>query len=58
MPTRIGVLDSRTIRSFLNGRHKDDEGHCMSTGGFTKSAFIDFTENLAWEDDDIPPLKI
>lgn len=30
--------DAQAIRSFLGGRHKDDKGRYVSTGGFTKDA--------------------
>lgn len=32
------AMDSQAIRSFLGGRHKDDKGLYVSTGGFTKDA--------------------
>ena len=35
---RKGQMDSQEIRSFLGGRHKDDRGLYVSTGGFTKDA--------------------
>lgn len=35
---RAGKIDSPSIRSFLGGRHKDDRGLYVSTGGFTKDA--------------------
>ena len=35
---RKGQMDSKSIRSFLGGRHKDDRGLYVSTGGFTKDA--------------------
>ena len=31
-------MDSKSIRSFLGGSHKDDRGLYVSTGGFTKDA--------------------
>jgi restriction system protein len=31
-------MSSQQIRSFLGGRHKDDPGLYVSTGGFTKDA--------------------
>ena len=31
-------MGSQEIRSFLGGRHKDDKGLYVSTGGFTKDA--------------------
>jgi restriction endonuclease Mrr len=33
---RQGAMGSQEIRSFLGGRHKDDKGIYVSTGGFTK----------------------
>ena len=35
---RKGQMSSQEIRSFLGGRHKDDRGLYVSTGGFTKDA--------------------
>jgi restriction system protein len=35
---RTGQMDSKAIRSFLGGRHKDDRGLYVSTGGFSKDA--------------------
>ncbi len=35
---RKGQMGSGEIRSFLGGRHKDDRGLYVSTGGFTKDA--------------------
>jgi restriction system protein len=35
---RKGQMGSNEIRSFLGGRHKDDKGLYVSTGGFTKEA--------------------
>lgn len=35
---RKGQMDSKSIRSFLGGSHKDDRGLYVSTGGFTKDA--------------------
>lgn len=35
---RQGAMGSQEIRSFLGGRHKDDKGLYVSTGGFTKDA--------------------
>lgn len=31
-------MGSQEIRSFLGGRHEDDKGLYVSTGGFTKDA--------------------
>ena len=38
---RSGQMDSKAIRSFLGGRHKDDRGLYVSTGGFTKDAYYE-----------------
>jgi restriction system protein len=35
---RSGQMGSQAIRSFLGGRHKDDRGLYVSTGGFSKDA--------------------
>lgn len=35
---RRGAMGSQDIRSFLGGRHKDDRGLYVSTGGFSKDA--------------------
>lgn len=35
---RGGAMGSKEVRSFLGGRHKDDRGLYVSTGGFTKDA--------------------
>lgn len=35
---RQGAMGSQEISSFLGGRHKDDKGLYVSTGGFTKDA--------------------
>lgn len=35
---RKGTISSQELRSFLGGRHKDDRGLYVSTGGFTKDA--------------------
>lgn len=35
---RTSVIGSQEIRGFLGGRHKDDKGLYVSTGGFTKDA--------------------
>ncbi len=35
---RNARMGSSEIRSFLGGRHKDDRGLYVSTGGFTKEA--------------------
>lgn len=38
---RGGQMDSKAIRSFLGGRHKDDRGLFVSTGGFSKDAYYE-----------------
>lgn len=38
---RNGQMGSQAIRSFLGGRHKDDRGLYVSTGGFTKDAWYE-----------------
>lgn len=38
---RSGQMGSQAIRSFLGGRHKDDRGLYVSTGGFTKDAWYE-----------------
>lgn len=38
---RDGRMSSDGIRSFLGGRHKDDRGLYVSTGGFTKDAMYE-----------------
>lgn len=38
---RGGQMGSPHIRSFLGGRHKDDRGLYVSTGGFTKEALYE-----------------
>jgi restriction system protein len=39
---RLGEkIDAPAIRSFLGGRHKDDRGLFVSTGGFTKEAYYE-----------------
>lgn len=38
---RKGQMGSQEIRSFLGGRHKDDRGLYVSTGGFTKDALYE-----------------
>lgn len=35
---REGSIGSKDVRSFLGGRHKDDRGLYVSTGGFSKDA--------------------
>jgi restriction system protein len=39
---RLGEkVDAPALRSFLGGRHKDDRGLYVSTGGFTKDAYYE-----------------
>src|SRR5690606_17129714 len=38
---RDGRISSQHIRSFLGGRHKDDRGLYVSTGGFTRDALYE-----------------
>jgi restriction system protein len=38
---RTGQMGSNAIRSFLGGRHQDDRGLYVSTGGFTKDAYYE-----------------
>ena len=39
---RLGEkIDAPALRSFLGGRHKDDRGLYVSTGGFTKEAYYE-----------------
>jgi len=38
---RSGQMGSQAIRSFLGGRHKDDRGLYVSTGGFSKDALYE-----------------
>lgn len=38
---RHGQMRSQDIRSFLGGRHKDDRGLYVSTGGFTRDAYYE-----------------
>ncbi|CAK7040200.1 restriction endonuclease [Saezia sanguinis] len=38
---RNGRMGSQDIRSFLGGRHNDDRGLYVSTGGFTKDAYYE-----------------
>ena len=38
---RSGAMGSQAIRSFLGGRHRDDRGLYVSTGGFSKDAFYE-----------------
>lgn len=38
---RSGQMGSQAIRSFLGGRHKDDRGLYVSTGGFSRDAYYE-----------------
>jgi restriction system protein len=38
---RRGQMGSASIRSFLGGRHKDDRGLFVSTGGFSRDAYYE-----------------
>lgn len=38
---RRGSMGANDIRSFVGGRHKDDKGLYVSTGGFTKEAYYE-----------------
>lgn len=38
---RTGAMGSKEVRGFLGGRHKDDRGLFVSTGGFTKDAYYE-----------------
>lgn len=38
---RTGQMGSQEIRSFLGGRHKDDRGLYVSTGGFSKDGYYE-----------------
>ena len=38
---RSSAMGSAEIRSFLGGRHKDDKGLYVSTGGFSKDAYYE-----------------
>lgn len=38
MKHRTAAMGSQEIRSFLGGRHDNDKGLYVSTGGFTKDA--------------------
>lgn len=54
---RSGAMGSKEVRSFLGGRHKDDRGLYVSTGGFTKDARYEADRAgiplALWELDDI-----
>jgi len=38
---RRAAMGAQDVRSFLGGRHKDDKGLYVSTGGFTKDAYYE-----------------
>lgn len=38
---RKGQMGSKDVRSFLGGRHQDDRGLYVSTGGFSKDAYYE-----------------
>jgi restriction system protein len=38
---RGGAMGAAAIRSFLGGRHPDDKGLYVSTGGFSKDAYYE-----------------
>lgn len=54
---RSGSMGSKEVRSFLGGRHKDDRGLYVSTGGFSKDARYEADRAsipvTLWELDDI-----
>lgn len=54
---RGGAMGSKEVRSFLGGRHKDDRGLYVSTGGFSKDARYEADRAgiplTLWESDDI-----
>ena len=54
---RIGPMSAKDVRSFLGGRHKDDRGLYVSTGGFTKDARYEADRGTIpltmWELDDV-----
>lgn len=54
---RQGQTESKELRSFLGGRHKDDRGLYVSTGGFTKDSRYEADRAsipvTLWELDDI-----
>ncbi|MDT8321526.1 MAG: restriction endonuclease [Xanthomonadales bacterium] len=53
---RKGQMGAQAIRSFLGGRHKDDKGLYVSTGGFSKDAHYEAerAKNRKFGGDDIP----
>jgi restriction system protein len=54
---RKGAMGSNEIRSFVGGRHKDDKGLYVSTGGFTKDAKYEAERSsipvTLWDLDDV-----
>jgi len=54
---RSGAMGSKEVRSFLGGRHKDDRGLYVSTGGFSKDSRYEADRAsipvTLWELDDI-----
>ena len=54
---RSGQIGSQDLRSFIGGRHRDDRGLYVSTGGFTKDARYEADRaqipTMLWELDDI-----
>jgi len=54
---RSGPMGSKEVRSFLGGRHKDDRGLYVSTGGFSKDARYEADRAsipvTLWELDDV-----
>ncbi len=38
---RSGAIGANEVRSFIGGRHQDDKGLFVSTGGFTKDAYYE-----------------
>lgn len=54
---RSGSMGSKELRSFLGGRHKDDRGLYVSTGGFSKDARYEADRAsipvTLWELDDV-----
>lgn len=54
---RTGPMGSKEVRSFLGGRHKDDRGLYVSTGGFSKDSRYEADRAgiplTLWELDDV-----
>lgn len=54
---RSGAMGSQAIRSFLGGRHKDDRGLYVSTGGFSRDAHYEAERAsiplILWTSDDL-----